>query len=69
MRDAAIAILTLAACFTLEVFLFSIGWNLAVHPLFGMQKIAIVESLGMVLFLKICRMQILPVRARPNEAP
>lgn len=67
MRDTAIAILISAACFALEVFLFSIGWNLALHPVFEMRQITIVESFGLVIFLKIFRMQVLPSRVRRSE--
>lgn len=67
MQDTAISILISTACFAMEVFLFSIGWNLALHPVFEMRQITIVEAFGLVLFMRSCRMQILPVMVRRSE--
>ena len=63
MRDTAVAAGIVIACFALETFLFSIGWNLALPSIFGMKPITIAESLGLVVFLKIAGLQFFPVGA------
>jgi hypothetical protein len=42
----------------IETFLFSIGWNVALHPLFNVRQITIVESLGFILLLKVIGVQL-----------
>lgn len=63
MRDTAVAAAIVIACFALETFLFSIGWNLALPSIFNMKPITIAESLGLVVFLKIGGLQFSPVGA------
>jgi hypothetical protein len=63
MRDTAISTAIVIACFALETFLFSIGWNLALPSIFGMKQITIAESLGMVIFLKMAGLQFFPIGA------
>lgn len=63
MRDTAVSFAIIVACFALETFLFSIGWNLALPSIFGIKQITIAESLGMVIFLKIAGLQFFPVGA------
>ena len=63
MLDFAVATTIVIACFALECFLFSIGWNLALPSVLNMKPITISESLGMVVFLKIAGLQFFPVGA------
>jgi hypothetical protein len=58
MQDTAIAAAIVAVAFAIETFLFSIGWNIALHPLFSLRQITIVESLGFILLLKIIGLQL-----------
>lgn len=50
----------LIACLLFEIFLTSIGWNLAVHPLFGLKHMTLIESFGFVLFVKTLGLQFFP---------
>lgn len=63
MLDTAASIAIVISCFALECFLFSIGWNLALHPIFDMRQINLSEAFGMVVFLKIAGLQFFPVGA------
>lgn len=58
MQDAAAAIAIVITAFAIEAFLFSIGWNIGLHPLFDVRRVTIVESLGLVLLLKMTGLQI-----------
>ncbi len=58
MQDAAAAIAIVITAFAIETFLFSIGWNIGLHPLFDVRRVTIVESLGLVLLLKMTGLQI-----------
>jgi len=63
MRDTAIATAIVIACFALECFLFSIGWNLALPSVCGVKQIGIAEAFGVVVLLKIASLQVLgPIR-------
>jgi hypothetical protein len=58
VQDAATAVAIVITAFAIETFLFSIGWNIGLHPLFNLRRITIVESFGIVLLLKIAGLQL-----------
>lgn len=57
-KETAIAAAIVVVAFVIETFLFSIGWNVALHPLFNVRQITIVESLGFILLLKVIGVQL-----------
>ena len=66
MYQVAIDAGVVIACIAIEVFLISIGWNLAVKSLFAMPGITLAESFGLMLLLKTIGIQLFPTRRR-NE--
>lgn len=50
----------LIACLLFEIFITSIGWNLSIAPIFGLKQLGLIESFGLVVFIKTAGLQFFP---------
>jgi hypothetical protein len=57
-KEVAVSIAIIAVAFAIETFLFSIGWNIGLHPVFDTRRITLLESFGLVLVLKMAGLQL-----------
>jgi hypothetical protein len=53
MPDWLLETAVVIACVAFETFILSIGWNLAITPLFAVPAITIPQSAGLLVLLKL----------------